>query len=630
LIVTFYSYKGGVGRSLALANVAYALATNTLEPRKVLVWDFDLEAPGLQNVFQCKWGEKKVGFIDLVSNFLQEKKIRPIRNFIHKTNVNGVDILPAGYINAKYSENFGRLNWRDFYSTNNGYEFVEEVKSQLCQHAPTYDYILIDSRTGYSDVSGICTLQLPDVVVLVFRLNDQNLEGVKKVNAIIQDHLPKSKNRIDIVPVISPSWPFGAMEANNQVKKAKKVFGQLKMSCLSFDPALNYKEKILLRERDRYAIDPPICTDYIKLTERIRRLNQEDPETVLEGGKELLRSFDYKGAFQKFERLVTLRPNNSNYWGYFIEAAIDTPESKGDSNIKKAEELLNEQLAQNQNSPGLLLEKARLLFRRGSSSAEIEPILSKALHLDPELQKAYVMRGMLHLTAKAYGKAVCDFTKLIELNRNDSQAYYNRAQCFSELEQFAEAERDFKRAIQLSDREPSIYFDCARMYFKQEQYKKSEATLKTLLTIAPSYKHGLLLYAHVLAGLGKIDEAAEALARSAKGTAVFETKLNLFEAYLVLGEIDEAMKILPDKIPDGHRLKQVPEILKAFAHILAGDPKAITSFQKDLILQYIKQTASAWSWTEFRIFLKRSERNATFPAASISILKELIAEGGGA
>src|SRR5215472_16132980 len=47
-IVTFYSYKGGVGRSMALANIAILLAQRGL---KVLVVDFDLEAPGLERYF---------------------------------------------------------------------------------------------------------------------------------------------------------------------------------------------------------------------------------------------------------------------------------------------------------------------------------------------------------------------------------------------------------------------------------------------------------------------------------------------------------------------------------------------------------------------------------------------------
>ena len=43
-IFTFYSFKGGVGRSMALMNVGYTLAG---WGRHVLVVDMDLEAPGI-------------------------------------------------------------------------------------------------------------------------------------------------------------------------------------------------------------------------------------------------------------------------------------------------------------------------------------------------------------------------------------------------------------------------------------------------------------------------------------------------------------------------------------------------------------------------------------------------------
>src|SRR3954465_15654513 len=43
-IITFYSYKGGTGRSMAVSNVAWVLASNG---HKVLLIDWDLEAPGL-------------------------------------------------------------------------------------------------------------------------------------------------------------------------------------------------------------------------------------------------------------------------------------------------------------------------------------------------------------------------------------------------------------------------------------------------------------------------------------------------------------------------------------------------------------------------------------------------------
>ena len=47
-IVSFYSYKGGVGRSMTLANVAWILASNGY---RVLTIDWHLDAPGLHRYF---------------------------------------------------------------------------------------------------------------------------------------------------------------------------------------------------------------------------------------------------------------------------------------------------------------------------------------------------------------------------------------------------------------------------------------------------------------------------------------------------------------------------------------------------------------------------------------------------
>ena len=50
-IVTFYSFKGGVGRTLALVNIGIELAQTG---KRVLLVDFDLEAPGLDTYKQLK------------------------------------------------------------------------------------------------------------------------------------------------------------------------------------------------------------------------------------------------------------------------------------------------------------------------------------------------------------------------------------------------------------------------------------------------------------------------------------------------------------------------------------------------------------------------------------------------
>src|SRR5262252_1220498 len=73
LVCTFYSYKGGVGRSMALANVAVLLAR---WGQRVLVIDWDLEAPGLERFFGL-WLQgsrhSSPGLIDLISSYDVEK-----------------------------------------------------------------------------------------------------------------------------------------------------------------------------------------------------------------------------------------------------------------------------------------------------------------------------------------------------------------------------------------------------------------------------------------------------------------------------------------------------------------------------------------------------------------------------
>ncbi len=69
-IITFYSYKGGTGRSMALANVAFLLAN---AGKRVLAIDWDLEAPGLHRYFEPFLADKNLehstGVIDFVRDF---------------------------------------------------------------------------------------------------------------------------------------------------------------------------------------------------------------------------------------------------------------------------------------------------------------------------------------------------------------------------------------------------------------------------------------------------------------------------------------------------------------------------------------------------------------------------------
>ena len=74
MICTFYSYKGGVGRSMAMANVADILARRGL---RVLMIDFDLEAPGLEQFFHTniEGVRRHPGLVDLLLSYKQSMSV---------------------------------------------------------------------------------------------------------------------------------------------------------------------------------------------------------------------------------------------------------------------------------------------------------------------------------------------------------------------------------------------------------------------------------------------------------------------------------------------------------------------------------------------------------------------------
>ncbi|OBQ22292.1 hypothetical protein [Anabaena sp. AL93] len=246
MIFTFYSFKGGVGRTMALANVAELLYQRGLT---VLMVDFDLEAPGLERFFDISNQDEepkvlnsphevieKRGVIDLLLSYKQsysfhlpnqesentsegskEDKIsftfEPIDNFIvplYAENDKGgkLYIIPSGCRGeGKFSEYASKVysfDWNDFYDHYNGKQFFEWFRKEVVDFA---DAVLIDSRTGVTEMGGVCTYQLADVVVMFVAPNGQNIDGSLKMAQSLSnpDLIEKARDRRDLSLVIVPS-----------------------------------------------------------------------------------------------------------------------------------------------------------------------------------------------------------------------------------------------------------------------------------------------------------------------------------------------------------------------------------------------------------------------------------------
>ena len=204
-IVTFYSFKGGVGRTMALVNVAVELAQRG---RRVLAVDFDLEAPGIDTFNVLRTRKRRPGIVDFVTEYLDTGRAPEVERFVHESKGVGgnggcLHVMPSGEQHERYATSFREIDWLDLYERRDGYLLFEDLKAQWEQFVKP-DYVLIDSRTGHTDTGGICTRQLPDAVAILFFPNDQNLRGLPTVVQDIRGEARCSRSKqIDLHFVMS-------------------------------------------------------------------------------------------------------------------------------------------------------------------------------------------------------------------------------------------------------------------------------------------------------------------------------------------------------------------------------------------------------------------------------------------
>jgi tetratricopeptide (TPR) repeat protein/MinD-like ATPase involved in chromosome partitioning or flagellar assembly len=203
---------------MAFANVACVLAKSI--DGHVLMIDWDLEAPGLHRFFGKRiidgsiqmdnsTLDKKPGLIDLFidlkrsldefKTISEENIIKSIEEFnfnrfILRTDIPSLSLIKAGKFDDMYSTRVNSFNWEKFYA-----EFPDVFKNLALFLSKKYKYILIDSRTGITDISGITTMLMPDKLVAVFTPNRQSLTGVLN---LINEALDYRKQSNDLRPIV--------------------------------------------------------------------------------------------------------------------------------------------------------------------------------------------------------------------------------------------------------------------------------------------------------------------------------------------------------------------------------------------------------------------------------------------
>ncbi|NTU54320.1 MAG: NACHT domain-containing protein, partial [Chlorobiaceae bacterium] len=280
--VTFYSYKGGVGRSLLAANIGVLCARRG----KTLLWDLDIEAPGMHHIPGLDPSKTiKEGFFEWLIEWQESKKSAKEADYdklavlaCQTPTSAQLYILPAYGDKKDFAGLYQDVQWDDFLvrDLNSGLTLFRRALDAFGEAG--FETVILDSRTGITDIGGLLAALLPHATVLVGNYGRQNTIGLSHVWKALE---PASEGKIKPrAPLTNLTRILVAspIADNTQLRAAgesiwKEAF-DIELTELLTIP---YEENLLFTE-ELYSArlpDSPLAKAYEKLASRIEAVRQQ-------------------------------------------------------------------------------------------------------------------------------------------------------------------------------------------------------------------------------------------------------------------------------------------------------------------------------------------------------------------
>lgn len=175
--IVFFSIKGGVGRSTALAVAAWSMAQ---KGKKVMVLDMDLESPGLSSSLLPEQICPEFGLVDWLVEDVVDNGNAVIDGLFANSPLAGdsrgeIVVVPAHGRNCgDYIAKLGRA-WMPRMEGKKRIAWPQRLRTLLREldnrHHP--DFILVDARAGLDEIASACVLDLAPSLVLLFALEGE-------------------------------------------------------------------------------------------------------------------------------------------------------------------------------------------------------------------------------------------------------------------------------------------------------------------------------------------------------------------------------------------------------------------------------------------------------------------------
>ena len=249
-VVAFYGFRGGAGRTTALAHVAALLASRQIS---VVALDLDLEAPGLHHVLGCPEPEEDRGVLALLRTAATadddelDRKLRLAPHVVRSELQLGapIRVLPAGRLSAHYLDRLDDLGvplWHLMEGPNPLELVIARVKEEL-----TPDAIFLDCRTGLSGLSASALFHTADIVLCFATVSTQSLDGLEiflkglRAARTQRAGLPETL----IVPSMVPEGPEGQERLRDFVAEIEQRYASIVLADASSEDVESDAEEIV-------------------------------------------------------------------------------------------------------------------------------------------------------------------------------------------------------------------------------------------------------------------------------------------------------------------------------------------------------------------------------------------------
>ena len=293
-IISFYSYKGGVGRTIALIQTAYNLAK---VGKRVLLMDLDIEAPSLHNIFSKQVNHPVNGVKYGIIEYLYRKIVQLQHDVaiehtfcsLELQNIPGeIYLIPAlKKMSKDYIYQMEKLQTLQVQEQKTFKDIFDYIRTVL-----NIDTVMVDTRAGFNKWGSLSLLTLSDQVIFVAFANSENIEGLNLAFELFRN-VGKTRYAVAMSKVV-PS--------EEGMAKARVLFSDLHIPQEQLIP-IYYKEEVALNSQ--YPItEPNISEAYATLSEYI--LNNEridrNRQFLANGIKQQM----LRNLFQADKKLVSL------------------------------------------------------------------------------------------------------------------------------------------------------------------------------------------------------------------------------------------------------------------------------------------------------------------------------------